>query len=92
MKVSAQYAEEHFADILNAASSGEEVEIALPGKPALVLVVRSTGRTSTRSARPRSELWGAWEGKIALPTDAEWKAMKMELEDQMLDASKFNGF
>lgn len=37
MKVSAQYAEEHFADILNAASNGEEVEIALPGKPALVL-------------------------------------------------------
>ena len=37
MKVSAQYAEAHFADILNAAYNGEEVEIALPGKPALVL-------------------------------------------------------
>jgi antitoxin (DNA-binding transcriptional repressor) of toxin-antitoxin stability system len=34
MKVSAQYAEEHFADILNAASNGEEVEIALHGNPA----------------------------------------------------------
>ena len=37
MKVSAQYAEEHFADILHAASNGEEVEITLPGQPALVL-------------------------------------------------------
>src|SRR5665213_603115 len=30
MKVSAQYAEEHLTDILNAADSGEEVEIARP--------------------------------------------------------------
>jgi antitoxin (DNA-binding transcriptional repressor) of toxin-antitoxin stability system len=89
MKVSAQYAEAHFADILNAASSGEEVEIALPDKPALVLAQRSTSRKNTPSGRPRRELWGAWEGKIALPTDAEWKAMKKELEDQMLDVSKF---
>jgi antitoxin (DNA-binding transcriptional repressor) of toxin-antitoxin stability system len=37
MKVSAQYAEEHFADLLNAASNGEEVEIALPGKPSILL-------------------------------------------------------
>ena len=34
MKVSAQYAEEHFADIVNAASKGAVVEIALPGKRA----------------------------------------------------------
>jgi antitoxin (DNA-binding transcriptional repressor) of toxin-antitoxin stability system len=89
MKVSAQYAEEHFADILNAASNGEEVEIALPGKPALVLAPRSTAGKGTPSGRPRRELWGAWEGRITLPTDAEWKAMKKELEDQMLDVSKF---
>jgi antitoxin (DNA-binding transcriptional repressor) of toxin-antitoxin stability system len=30
MKVSAQYAEEHFTDILRAAIHGEEVEIATP--------------------------------------------------------------
>jgi len=34
MKVSVQYAEEHFADIVNAASKGAVVEIALPGKRA----------------------------------------------------------
>jgi hypothetical protein len=34
MKVSAQYADEHFAHILNAASGGEDVEIAVPtGQP-----------------------------------------------------------
>ncbi len=33
MKVSAQYAEEHFVGILHAADSGEEVEIARLDQP-----------------------------------------------------------
>jgi len=31
MKVSAQYAQEHFADILTAIDTGEEVELTRPG-------------------------------------------------------------
>jgi len=38
MKVSVQYAEAHFTDLLEAASNGIEVEIALPEKPSLKLV------------------------------------------------------
>jgi antitoxin (DNA-binding transcriptional repressor) of toxin-antitoxin stability system len=38
MKVSAQYAEEHFADLVSAFDSGEEVRIARPDKPGIRLV------------------------------------------------------
>ena len=38
MKVSAQYAQEHFADILTAIDTGEEVELTRPGQPSLRLV------------------------------------------------------
>jgi antitoxin (DNA-binding transcriptional repressor) of toxin-antitoxin stability system len=52
MKVSAQYAEAHFADILNAASNGEEVEIALPDKPRRELWRAWEGRTARRRIAP----------------------------------------
>jgi antitoxin (DNA-binding transcriptional repressor) of toxin-antitoxin stability system len=91
MKVSAQYAEEHFADILNAASSGEEVEIAVPDRPALVLAQRSAIPKSTPPGRPRRELLGAWEGLVTAPTEAEWRAIKRDLADQMPDFSKPSG-
>ena len=37
MKVSAQYAQEHFADILAAIDTGEEVELARPRQPSVRL-------------------------------------------------------
>jgi hypothetical protein len=89
MKVSAQYAQEHFDDILNAASSGEEVEIALPDKPALFLARRIATFKGTPSARPRAELLGAGEGLITLPTHEEWRAMDKEIEDEMLNGRIF---
>lgn len=90
MKVSAQYAQEHFADILDRASGGEEVEIAVPGKPALVLASRTPpGKNGTLSGRPRAELLGAGEGLITLPTDEEWRVMDKEIEDEMLNGPVF---
>jgi antitoxin (DNA-binding transcriptional repressor) of toxin-antitoxin stability system len=90
MKVSAQYAQEHFPDLIDAAFNGEEVEIAVPDKPALVLVPRIAGRYGTPSGRPRRELLYAGEGLIAnLPTDEEWRAMDKELEDEMLNGPIF---
>jgi prevent-host-death family protein len=84
VEVNVHHAKTHLSKLIAAAESGEEVIIARNGRPAvkLVLVARAP-------KRPRREVWGAWEGKIALPTDGEWKAMKKELEDQMLDVSKF---
>jgi antitoxin (DNA-binding transcriptional repressor) of toxin-antitoxin stability system len=89
MKVSAQYAQEHFADLLDAASSGEEVEIALAGKPALFLAPRLAGRKGTPSGRPRRELLYAGEGLVTPPTPEEWRAMDKELEDEMLNRPIF---
>jgi antitoxin (DNA-binding transcriptional repressor) of toxin-antitoxin stability system len=84
MKVSVQYAEQHFADLATAASLGEEVEIELPGKPVLKLVTsapKSPARTP--SGRPRSELWGAWEGLVAAPTQEEWDRVHQEFLDSI---------
>ena len=88
MKVSAQYAEQHFADLATAASNGEEVEIELPGKPTLFLAPRTAQRQNTPSGRPRRELWGAWEGLITPPTQEEWDKTHQQLLDDMPDFSK----
>ena len=80
MKVSAQYAATHFDDIVSAASSGEEVEIAVPNKPSLKLVVAhspvladSTGRRI--SGGGRRHLFGAGEGLVTVPTPEQWDAL-----------------
>jgi antitoxin (DNA-binding transcriptional repressor) of toxin-antitoxin stability system len=39
MKVSAQYAQEHFADILSAIDTGEEVALMRPGQPSVRLIL-----------------------------------------------------
>jgi antitoxin (DNA-binding transcriptional repressor) of toxin-antitoxin stability system len=83
MKVSAQYAEEHFADILHAADNGEEVEIARPHKPALFLATRPA-TVPFKRATPR--VLGAGRGKMVVPTWEEWKAMDQQTEREMLDA------
>jgi antitoxin (DNA-binding transcriptional repressor) of toxin-antitoxin stability system len=83
MKVSAQYAEEHFADILHAADNGEEVEIARPDKPVLLLATRPVA-TSFERKNPR--VLGAGRGKIVVPSWEEWKAMDKEIEREMCDA------
>jgi len=85
MRISAQYAQEHFADILTAIDTGEEVELTRPGQPSLFIAPRPFEPTPTPPKRPRAELLYAWEGKITLPTTEEWRAMDKELEDEMLN-------
>jgi antitoxin (DNA-binding transcriptional repressor) of toxin-antitoxin stability system len=83
MKVSAQYAQEHFADILNAAESGEPVEIARPDKPTLKLVLT----TPVAPAKPAGQrVLGAGRGELRVPSEQEWRQMDKELERQMNDA------
>jgi antitoxin (DNA-binding transcriptional repressor) of toxin-antitoxin stability system len=85
MKVSAQYAQEHFADILTAIDTGEEVELTRPGQPSLFIAPRPSEPASARPKRPRAALLYAWEGKITLPTAEEWRTMDKEIEDEMLN-------
>jgi antitoxin (DNA-binding transcriptional repressor) of toxin-antitoxin stability system len=90
MKVSAQYAEEHFADILHAADNGEEVEIARPDMPALFLAPRESP-SKTVPRRPRRELIGSWEGMVQAPSQEEWDKIHQQFLDEMPDFSPVGG-
>jgi prevent-host-death family protein len=84
MEVNVHHAKTHLSKLISAAESGEEVIIARNGEPAVKLVP-----VAVAPKRPRRELWGAWEGKIKLPSDAEWKTMDKEIEDEMLNGPIF---
>jgi antitoxin (DNA-binding transcriptional repressor) of toxin-antitoxin stability system len=86
MKVSAQYAEVHFADLLTLASSGEEVEIAQPGKPNIKLVVSSSTPFQPKSGR---RILGAGRGEMVVPSEAEWQKMDEELANLINDSPLF---
>jgi antitoxin (DNA-binding transcriptional repressor) of toxin-antitoxin stability system len=82
MKVTAQYAEEHFADILTAADRGEEVEIARPDQPTYRLQLVKPAPAKSTGKR----ILGAGRGKMIVPSWKEWKAMDKEIEHEMCDA------
>ncbi len=84
MEVNVHQAKTQLSKLIAAAESGEEVVIARNGKPAVRMVP-----VAAAVRRPRRELWGAWEGKIKLPTDAEWAAMDKEIEDEMVNGPIF---
>jgi antitoxin (DNA-binding transcriptional repressor) of toxin-antitoxin stability system len=88
MKVSAQCAEEHFADLLTAADGGEEVEIARPDKPALFLAPRPEAVTFKRTT-PR--VLGEGVGEMIVPSWEEWKAIDKELEREVNDHPLISG-
>jgi antitoxin (DNA-binding transcriptional repressor) of toxin-antitoxin stability system len=87
MKVRAQYAEEHFADILNAASNGEEVEIARPNGPTYRLTIVPSGPRKPKGPR----ILGAGVGEMIVPSWEEWKAMDKELEREVNEAPLVSG-
>jgi antitoxin (DNA-binding transcriptional repressor) of toxin-antitoxin stability system len=81
MKVSPPYAEEHFADLLNAASGGEEVEIARPDGPTCRLTLVPAGPRKAKGPR----ILGAGVGEMLVPS-WEWKATDKELEREVNEA------
>jgi antitoxin (DNA-binding transcriptional repressor) of toxin-antitoxin stability system len=80
MKVSAQYAEEHFADILGTAKSGEDVEIGCPDQSSFRLTFMTPASKPT-PRRPRRELLGAWEGLVKAPTQEEWDQIHQDFSN-----------
>jgi antitoxin (DNA-binding transcriptional repressor) of toxin-antitoxin stability system len=83
MQVNLQYAEEHFADLVSAADSGQDVEISRPGKPVLKLVVSNT---TVPVLKDGMRVLGAGVGELRVPSEEEWRAMDLEMEREMLDA------
>jgi antitoxin (DNA-binding transcriptional repressor) of toxin-antitoxin stability system len=68
MTVSHQYAGEHFADLVSAVESGQDVRIERPGKPSLLLVV--SGHVSAEvPKKSRRGLVGSGKGKIWMADD-----------------------
>jgi antitoxin (DNA-binding transcriptional repressor) of toxin-antitoxin stability system len=78
MKVSAQYAEAHLTDILNAADSGAAVEIARPDQPIYRLTLVKS--EPIKPADPR--ILGAGIGEMQVPSREEWKTMDKEMEHE----------
>jgi antitoxin (DNA-binding transcriptional repressor) of toxin-antitoxin stability system len=87
MKVSAQYAETHFPDVYQAAEKGEEIVIARPGKPNLVLVPQPDPAPEKAARIPRRELLGVGEGLVHVPDEEEWRAIKRAFAADMPDFS-----
>ena len=71
MTVNVQYAEEHFADLIATAKSGEEVEITSPDESAYRLTLVKPVPTKPRGPR----ILGAGRGELVVPSWEEWKAM-----------------
>ena len=85
MKVSVQYAAEHFEDLVSAVHNGEAVEIACAGHPALLLVPSAAPKPAPRMGK---RILGAGTAFSHLPRpeeleriDLEWKR---EIEDKTL--------
>lgn len=63
MKVTAQYAEEHLSDLLNAATAGEDVEIARPDKTSFRLILVKPINSPSVGRR----VLGAGQGELIIP-------------------------
>jgi len=85
MKVSAQYAQEHLADLLSAAESGEEVEIAQPGQRSFRLTVVIPDSTKAEPGTGRRGLWGSAKGQIWLADDWDSPETNRCLEEATTD-------
>jgi antitoxin (DNA-binding transcriptional repressor) of toxin-antitoxin stability system len=87
MKVSAQYAQEHFADILTAIDTGEEVELTRTGQPSVrLLLVKPLSEFKPTTGK---RILGAGRGEMRIPSEEEWAAMDKEIADQMNEGHLF---
>ncbi|HEX2392217.1 MAG TPA: type II toxin-antitoxin system prevent-host-death family antitoxin [Solirubrobacterales bacterium] len=68
-------AKTHLSKLVQRVEDGEEIVISRAGKPAAMLV--PVPREEKRGKRKL----GGWEGKVKLPTDAEWAEMDREIEE-----------
>ena len=61
---------------------GEQIMITRAGKPAAKLVPVSLEKPGKRKL-------GGWEGKMRMPTDAEWEEMDREIEELFEESEIF---
>jgi hypothetical protein len=95
MKVSAQYAVEHIADLFLVGRKGEEVEIVAPDKLTFKRVVADRpaplpewhamdSSVWRQPERPRSELFGSLAGKTELAEDWDSAETNRQIQELLL--------
>lgn len=73
-------AKTHLSKLVERVEGGEEIVISRAGKPAAKLVPVSQKKLGKRKL-------GGWEGKMRVPSDAEWEEMDREIE-QLFEESE----
>jgi prevent-host-death family protein len=72
-RVNMHEAKTHLSKLVARVEGGEQIVITRAGKPAAKLVPVSQEKPGPRKL-------GGWEGKMRMPTDAEWEEMDREIE------------
>lgn len=73
-------AKTHLSKLVERVEGGEEIVISRAGKPAAKLVPVAGDKLGKRKL-------GGWEGKMRVPSDAEWEEMDREIE-QLFEESE----
>jgi len=74
-------AKTHLSKLVARVEGGEQIVITRAGKPAAKLV------PVPQKLGPR--VLGGWEGKMRMPTDAEWEEMDREIEQDFEESELF---
>ncbi len=77
-------AKTHLSKLVARVEGGEQIMITRAGKPAAKLV-------PALPVTPRKRTLGGWEGKMRMPTEAEWAEMDREIERDFDESEVFPG-
>lgn len=78
-------AKTHLSKLVARVEGGEQIVITRAGKPAAKLV--PVQPLAPKKLGPRK--LGGWEGKMKLPSEAEWAEMKKEIADAVEESEIF---
>jgi prevent-host-death family protein len=81
-RVNMHEAKTHLSKLVARVEGGEQIVITRAGKPAAKLV-------PVTPAKPGKRTLGGWEGKMRMPTDAEWEEMDREIEELFEESEIF---
>lgn len=79
--VNMHYAKTHLSKLVARVEDGEQIMITRAGQPAAKLV------PVPKKLGPRK--LGGWEGKMRMPSDAEWEEMDKEIEELFEESEIF---
>jgi prevent-host-death family protein len=77
-------AKTHLSRLVERVEGGAEIVINRAGKPAAKLV-------PIASEKPGKRKLGGWEGRMRVPSDAEWEEMDKEIEQLFEEGEIFPG-